>query len=401
MSLMISREHARAIAIGATGLDRRPEAVDKAAVLETLRKIAVLQIDTIHVVARSPYLVLWSRLGAYDPAWFDELQYPDGQLFEYWAHAASFVPIEHWPLLRPRMLLEREEISQNERAWLDKHGAVLEQVRATIKERGPLRSADFAAPEDHKSGGWWEWKPAKTALDILWTRGELVVERRINFQRVYELTERFLPNWDDSMAPSPEAARAGLAELGLRAMGIATAQQLPDYFRQRKAGMAELLERWHSEGRVIKVGVEGWQEPAYIHSDHAAWLDQPPQPTLTTLLSPFDNLIWDRERTLALWDFFYRIECYTPAPKRRYGYFSLPILHKDILVGRLDAKAERKHKVFRVFALHLEPGVAVSEELAEAVAGMLLECAAWHGTPEVVIERSDPAAFGPLVEARL
>ena len=395
---MISLAHARAIAIAAQGLDQRPISPTKADVLATIRRLAIVQIDTIHVVARSPYFVLWSRLGDYDPRWFDELQYPDGLLFEYWAHAASFLPSELWPLLRPAMLRYSTEGWPRAVQWLRDNVAVVEHVRAAIRESGPLRSADFAAPADHPGGGWWNWKPTKTALDLLWSMGELMIQRRVNFHRVYELTERMLPTWNDAAAPTFEQAREQLAEIGLRALGIATTRQLPDYFRQKRAGFDALLRGWVAEGRAVQVQVEGWDAPAYIHRDNLALLENPPTPTLTTLLSPFDSLIWDRERTLAFWGFEYKIECYTPAAKRRYGYFTLPILWRDTLVGRVDAKAERKAGIFRVFALHLEPGVPPVDELFADIARALRECAAWHRTPRVIIERSDPPEVAALVQ---
>ncbi len=386
----ISRDTARAMAIAATGLSQRPAQPTKAHVWATLERLAIIQIDTIHVVARSPYLVLWSRLGDYEPAWFDELHYPDGRIFEYWAHAASFLPIHLWPLLRPAMLRYHEWGWGRAVEWMRENAAALEHVLTEIRAQGPLRSADFK-DENHSSSGWWNWKPAKQALDMLWSSGQLMIKRRINFQRVYELTERMLPDWDDAQAPDYAEAQAQLSMIALKAMGLATARQLADYFRQPRTGMAERLERWVTDGAALRINVEGWDDPAYVHPDHAEWLHAgPPTPQLTTLLSPFDNLIWDRERTAALWDFDYKIECYTPAAKRRYGYFSLPILWRDQLVGRIDAKAERKSGIMRIFAAHLEPDVALSADLIDDLKPMLRDFARWHGTPELVIEQSDP-----------
>ena len=394
----LALREARALALAASGLDQQPTQASKADVLYVLRQLGVIQIDTIHVVARSPYLVLWSRLGQYDPRWFDELHYPDGLLFEYWAHAASFLPIEYWPLFRAAMLNYDQWGGTYARTWMQENQQVLEDVRNTIAEQGPQRSINFKKPDEHPGGGWWNWKPAKRALDQLWTMGELMIQRRINFQRVYELTERMLPDWDDVEAPSMELAQSRLSEIALRAMGIATARQLADYFRQSKRGLPELLKQWAAAGIVDQVQVEGWNEPAFVHKDHRGWLEHgAPTPQLTTLLSPFDNLIWDRERTAALWQFEYKLECYTPAAQRRYGYFSLPILWKDQLVGRLDAKAERKQGIFRVFALHLEPQIELSEELATDMWHALQACAEWHATPEVVIEKTEPAVLATLL----
>lgn len=391
---------AQRIAVAAQALDRRPATASKAHVLAMIRRLGCLQIDTIHVVARSPYFVLWSRLGEYDPAWLDELLYPERQVFEYWAHAASIVPIEYWPLFRSRML----EHARGERSswlqWRAGNAEVVAYVLEQIRERGPLGAADFEAPTGHKSGGWWDWKPAKVALDYLWTSGDLMIERRVNFHRRYDLRERLMSDWDDAQLPSEDERRRRLAEIALRAMGIATLRELADYFRQKQAGLAQVLEALVAEGLVERVQVADWAAPVYVHRDSwQAFTGGLPAPEHTTLLTPFDSLIWHRDRTRALWGFEYILECYVPEPKRRYGYFVLAILRRGDLVGRLDAKAERKAGVFRVKAIYLEPHVTIDDELVADLAQMLLSCAAWHRTPEVVIDRSEPAELQALLQA--
>jgi hypothetical protein len=382
---------AQRIAVAAQALDRQPTTADKADLLALVRQLGCIQIDTIHVVARSAYLVLWSRLGDYNPQWLDELLYPDRQVFEYWAHAASIIPIEHWPLFRTPMLNHsRGEIGWWAQ-WRSENAALLTDVLEQIRQRGPMGAADFAAPPDHRSGGWWDWKPAKRALDALWSSGDLMIERRVNFHRRYELRERLLPHWDDTQLPAESERRRRLADLALRAMGLATARQLADYFRQPQAGLRAVLEEFVAEGSAVRVQVADWPMPAYIHQRNWPGLVAQ-EPQHTTLLSPFDNLIWDRDRTRALWGFDYTLECYVPEPKRRYGYFTLPILRRGQLIGRLDPKAERKAGVFRVKALYLEPDIVPDEGLVTDVATALRACARWHRTPEVVIERTDPAA---------
>ncbi|HEY1012064.1 MAG TPA: crosslink repair DNA glycosylase YcaQ family protein, partial [Herpetosiphonaceae bacterium] len=242
---------ARALAIAAQRLDRRPDhPAAKADVLAAIRHLGVIQIDTIHVVARAPYFVLWSRLGEYDPRWFDELLYPDGLLFEYWAHAASFLPIELWPLFRHAMLNQAGERPRLA-TWRRNNAAVVAQVLDEIRRRGPLRSADFEAPPEHAGGGWWNWKPAKEALDISWLFGELMIRRRVNFQRVYELTERMLPQ-PYAAALDPAAARRQLADIALRALGLATERQLRDYYRMRADETAAALKLLLADGRAIE-----------------------------------------------------------------------------------------------------------------------------------------------------
>ncbi|WP_026369644.1 winged helix-turn-helix domain-containing protein [Kallotenue papyrolyticum] len=398
MPQTLSIAEARQIAVAAQGLDhpsqRRATSDD---VLHMLHRLGCLQIDTIHVVARSPYLVLWSRLGAYDPAWLDNLL-PQRQVFEYWAHAASILPIEHWPLFRSTMLrYARGEIGWW-RAWQHAHSALLAEVLETIRQRGPLGAADFAAPPGHRGNGWWEWKPAKRALDLLWSAGELMIDRRINFQRRYELRERVLPAWHDGLMPSEAERQQRLAAIALRAMGVATARQLADYFRQPHAETATALEALVADGLAERATVAGWTAPTYVWPAALQALNGPP-PTHTTLLSPFDNLIWDRERTRALWNFDYRLECYLPAPQRRFGYFVLPVLWRGRLIARLDAKAERRSGVFKVKTFYFEADSHPDEALDD-IAQAIAACAAWHRTPEIVLEHVEPPALRePLLRA--
>ncbi len=394
----LSLQNARALQIAAQGLDRRPERpVDKAAVLATIRRMGALQIDTINVVARSPYLVLWSRLGSYEPRWLDELL-AEGALFEYWSHAACLLPIEDYPLYRARMATYATEWGwSGARAWVAEHRDDMQRMLALIRERGPMRSADFATPEGHV-GGWWGWKPDKRALEMLHSTGELMIRRRHNFQRIYDLRERILPSWDDADLPDRLTVRRLLALKVVRALGVTRARWVADYFRTGRRGDEELLATLADEGELLQVKVEGWPDPGYVHSDHALLLANPPRPILTSPLSPFDPLVWHRERARAMFNFDYTIECYTPAARRRYGYFTLPILRRDKLIGRLDAKAHRLERRFVVRALYLERGVAPCEELVSDLAGSLRECAKWHRTPEVVIDRSDPPGLAAAVQ---
>ena len=386
-----SKEAARTLLLAAQDLDsppRRPATRDD--VLDAIRRMGVLQIDSISVVARSPYLVLWSRIGAYDPVWLDELL-AEGALFEYWSHAACFIPIDDYGLYRRLMLGKTDKT----RAWMEAHPDALERVMGRIRQDGPVRSAEFART-DGKAGGWWEWKPEKRALEHLFAAGELMISRRENFHRVYDLRERVLanalPSWEDALAPNKKEVRRVLALKAVRALGVAVARWVPDYFRTPKKGVASLLEELADEGSLLRATIE--DEPAYVHPDNAGLAEEillgGLRPSVTTLLSPFDPVVWDRARALELFDFDYKIEVYTPAAKRRYGYYSLPILHHGALVGRLDAKAHRKEAIFEVKVAHLEPDVSVSDDLISGIAGALRECASWHETPEVVLRRSDP-----------
>jgi uncharacterized protein len=387
-----SRDEARTLLLAAQGLISPPErTATKVDVLGAIRRMGVLQIDSISVVARSPYLVLWSRLGSYEPRWLDELL-AEGALFEYWSHAACFIPIEDYGLYR-RLMIDGGEKT---RTWMRAHHEEIEHVMEHISEKGSVRAAEFART-DGKAGGWWEWKPEKRALEHLFAAGELMISRRENFHRVYDLRERVLanalPDWEDALAPTGQEVRRALALKAVRALGVALARWVPDYFRTPKKGVAGLLEELADEGELVRAGIEG--EPAYVHPDNARLAEKilsgNLQPAFTTLLSPFDPVIWDRARALVLFDFEYKIEVYTPAARRRYGYYSLPILHDGALVGRLDAKAHRKQGTFEIKAVHLEPNTPVDDDLISGLSGALRDCAGWHGTPEVLVRWSDPS----------
>lgn len=407
MTDKISLQMARNVMLAAQGLDRSPDQpAVKADVLEAVRRMYLLQIDTIHVVARSPYLVLWSRLGDYKPEWLDELL-AEGALFEYWAHAACFLPIEDYPLYRRRMLDAINHKGWPMKwavQWSQENPDIIQRVRTHLQENGAVRSADFEN-KNHSSGGWWNWKEEKDALEAMLFTGEVMVARRQNFQRVYDLRERVLLSWEETAVPSSDELSRTLALRTVSALGVAFPAWVPDYFREPKRGMPERLQMLAEEGLLLRVEVEGFEGLAYVHPGRIGLIEEAAsgtlEPRLTTLLSPFDPLVWDRNRAHELFDFDYRIECYTPAAKRRYGYFTLPILHCGQLVGRLDPKAHRAQGIFEIKALHLEPGVPVSEELVADLAAVLRRLAAWHGTPDLVIRQSDPPQVAVLLRAAI
>lgn len=396
----LSLSGARALHLAAQDMlaPRRRRAA-KLDVLAAIRRMGMLQIDTISVVARSPYLVLWSRLGDYDPGWLDELL-AEGRLFEYWAHEACFLPIEDYGLYRHRMLDPQAMGWKYCANWMRERADEVAALLAHVREKGPVRSSDFER-SDGKGGGWWEWKPEKRTLEVLFTAGELMIARRHNFQRIYDLAERVHPSWHDGHLPPLEEVRRSFVLQAVRALGLARAAWIPDYHRTRRphpdpAALAE-------QGLLLRARVEGWRDPVYIHPDHAMLARQAEEgrlaPRLTTLLSPFDPIVWDRRRALELFGFDYRLECYTPAQKRRYGYFTLPILRRGALVGRVDAKAHRKAGEFELRSVHLEPGVRISERLVEDVAGAVQRCARWHGCSRVRVIHAVPETFGMRLAA--
>ncbi|RKE37250.1 hypothetical protein B0G76_3492 [Paraburkholderia sp. BL23I1N1] len=397
---------ARTLHLAAQGLLTPPrrKAV-KADVLDAIRRMAQLQIDTIHVVARSPYLVLFSRLGAYPQQWLDE-HLAEGKLFEYWSHEACFVLTEDYGLLRHRMLDPSGMGWKYAAEWHKKHRKEIDKLLAHIRATGPVRSADFAR-EAGTSNGWWDWKPEKRHLEVLFAIGQLMVAERRNFHRVYDLTERVLPDWDDARDLQP---REAVAEEALRrtcrALGVVRADWVADYYRLPRRPYRDDLRALADQGELIPVQVEGWKQDTFVRHDFAPMIDDAATgklvSTVTTVLSPFDPVVWDRKRAAALFDFDYAIECYTPAAKRKYGYFVLPLLSRGRLVGRVDAKAHRTSGVFELKSLHIEPGVRLSARLAGDLRRALQRCADWHGTPQLEIASAPPEWLEALsVDSRM
>lgn len=403
MTVELSPRAAQTLMLAVMGLDRAPKKrATKASTLGAIRQMEVLQIDTIHVVARSPYLVLWSRLGDYEPRWLEQLL-AERALFETWSHEACFVPIEEYPLYR-RLMLDAKKGWKSSPGWIESNRQQVDAMVAYIREHGPVRSADFTRTDGRK-GTWWDWKPEKLTLEHMHSTGMLMIAARENFHRVYDLRERVLPDWDDARTPDYATVQRTLALKAVRALGIATPRWAADYFRTPKTEAAPLLDRLAADGEVLRVSIDGIKDPAYVHPDHQTVLKAAGkgklEPTLTTLLSPFDPLVWDRARASALFGFDYRIECYTPAPKRRYGYFTLPILNRGRLVGRLDPKAHRADGVFEVKAVHLEPGVKATAQLVDDLAETLVRIAVWHKTPRIVVRASDPAPLARKLTAAI
>ena len=391
MSLpQLSLSAARHLHLAAQGLLKKPRRrAQPADILSTVQRMSLLQIDTINIVARSPYLVLFSRLGNYPSQWLDEAL-SKGELMEY------FLPRSDFALVRHRMLAPEKMGWKYRQAWMLEHAAEIEQLIAHIQDNGPVRSADFEHPRKGTSG-WWEWKPHKRHLEGLFTSGKVMVIERRNFQRVYALTHRVMPHWDDERdLLTQEAAEALMLENSARSLGIFRTQWLADYYRLRQPALKPLLDIWQREQRVIPVTVETLGE-MWLHADLLPLLPQAQegklQATHSAVLSPFDPVVWDRKRAEQLFDFSYRLECYTPAPKRQYGYFVLPLLHKGQLVGRMDAKMHRKTGTLEIIALYLEEGVRVTASLEKGLTFAISEFARWQGARDVTLGRVPDGLF--------
>lgn len=375
---------ARRIALAAQGFtDPRPTGrVDRRHLRRVLDRIGLIQIDSVNVLVRSQELPLFARLGPHPRTLIPDAT-RDGELFEYWVHEASHVPTDDHHLYRWSM--------DSPRRWGGFHRFIterrdfVEEVYEIVRERGPLVAGDLGRREG-KKGSWWDYDDAKVALEILFDHGRVAAVRRPNdFARVYDIAERVLPAHVLARPPVPEhEAKKELLVRAARHHGVGTAADLADYHRIKHTRhlVAELVE----EGRLIPVEVEGWRQPAYLHPDAAL----PRRVLARALLSPFDPVVWYRDRAERLFDFEYRIEIYTPKPKRRYGYYVLPFLLGEELVGRVDLKADRAAGRLLVQAAWAEPGIselAVAAELVEELAAM----AAW-----LELDRVEVAGAGDL-----
>lgn len=394
----LSAAVARRIALAAQGFaDPAPRgAIDVRHLRRVMDRVGLLQIDSVNVLSRSHYLPVFARLGPFPRAALDELAYRRRELFEYWAHEASFVPVRLFPQLRWRMTRAGEEAwGSMTRLARDKPGYVAE-VLAQVRARGPLSAAAVVtADRPQRPGAMWNWHEGKVAMEWLFFTGQLSAARRTaGFERLYDLTERVIPAAVLAVpTPSPADGQRELIRVAARAHGVGTERDLRDYFRLRpaesQARVAELVE----DGELLAVQVQDWTQPAYLHRDARI----PRRIDARALLSPFDSLIWSRPRTERIFDFRFRLEIYTPAVKRVHGYYVLPFLLGDRLVARVDLKADRQADrragVLQVIGAFAEPGVEHGR-VAVALAEELCAMAGW-----LALERVDVGERGDLAPA--
>ena len=381
----LSLAEARRIALAAQGFGaRRPDRVTGPQWRKTLDRLCLHQIDSVNILARAHYLPAFSRLGPYDRSLIDKAAWgPKRQrrLFEYWAHEASLLPLDFHPLLRWRMAkADRGETGwKGLREFATERRAEAIHVLDRIRNEGPSAASDF---EDRRGpGGWWEWSHSKRALEWLFWAGHITTAtRRGNFERVYDLTERVIPAEILSLpTPHERDAKRALVERAARALGVATATELRDYFRLDPSGAGAAIDTLVEERALQPVEVAGWAKLAFLHRDARL----PRKVAARALLAPFDPLVWERSRTFGLFGFHYRIEIYTPADRRTYGYYVLPFLLGDRLVARLDLKADRQGSRLLVHAVHREPHAPA--DLMDALHEELAALACWLGLERVVL----------------
>jgi uncharacterized protein YcaQ len=392
--VQLSADQARWVALAAQGFtDRRPSGrVDRRHLRRVLGRIGVIQIDSVNVLVRSQELPLFARLGPHPRTLITDATRAQ-ELFEYWGHMASHVPSVHHPLFRWRMERTRQGPWRRIREMATRNNGFLDAVVARVRAEGPVVAADVSQREGRK-GPWWDWDDGKYALEYLFETGQLAATRRpTDFARVYDLPERVLPA-EVLAAPTPTEAdaRKELLTLAARFLGVGTLADLTDYYRQNTPVCRPLVAELVEEGRLVPAEVEGWKQRAYLDPEATV----PRRVEGRALLSPFDSLVWNRERTERLFGFRYRVEIYVPAPKRIYGYYVLPFLLDDRLVARVDLKADRANGQLLVQAVHGEPDVD-GAEVGAALAAELELLAGWLGLGSVVkTDRGDLAAAVPV-----
>jgi len=379
----ISLEAARRIAVRAQLLDGAaglPGGKEGAA--QVIERLGYVQIDTIAVVERAHHHTLRSRLPAYKPEMLHELHAQDRRVFEYWGHRASYLPMADYRYYRPLMKSFYDTKSQRGKEVLRKHGPLMRTALRRIRQEGPLSSKDFAPPAEFERGGWWDWKPAKLALEMLFWRGELMISERRNFQRLYDLTERVLPGEVDTRIPSDDELGRFLVRRALGAYGVAREREIQEHiYAANKKVISGALRELLDAGEVVDVSVAGLESAGYYalpDTLDGAGQGQDGSAQLS-LLSPFDNHVIQRERVERLFGFDYRLECFTPAAKRKYGYFVLPILWGERFVGRLDPKADRGRKTLSIQNLLFEPEFMQFGELLPVLANGLVTLARANG----------------------
>ncbi len=402
----LSLEYTRRALLRAQLLDGRTELPEgKEGVARVIEKLGYVQIDTIAVIERAHHHTLWTRRPDYDPEMLHKLQAHDRRVFEYWGHAMSYLPMSDYRFCLPKMRNFENPMSRWAKERLERYGHLTEAVLERIREEGPLSSKDFELPPGKRSGSWWNWKPAKAALEILFWKGDLMIAERRNFTKIYDLTERVLPGDIDASYPSDDEIGHFLVRRALTAYGIAGGREIRAFMNPEAArdshiqaagkdviagSLNDLLET----GEVVPVKIEGNEGNDFfaLSGTLGAYVPGGSDPRPVFLLSPFDNLVIQRERTNRFFGFDYALECYTPVARRKYGYFSLPILWGDRLVGRLDPKSDKRKRTLLVRNLVFEPWFEEFDEFIPVLAGKLGSLATFNGCGEVKIEKTKPVA---------
>lgn len=394
----LSLNDARLLVVHAQGLDGKPSKDEKAAgPLAVFDRLTLLQLDSVNVFERAHYMPVFSRIGAYDKSVLDEASRPltetgkQAELMEYWAHEAAWVKTEDLPLHRFRMDWYRygtDDRRYGKRGWealVKEHGPLLDWIRNELRSRGPLTISEIEHDQNKRKGTWWGWSDVKTCLERMFLAGEVVSAGRDKFSRRYALPDQVLSGdtLTRMLEPKPDYDQNLRTLIGraAKAEGVATVKDLADFVRLKIDRVSPRVRELVELGELIEVQVDGFKDLAYLHRDHAAKVGQVAKPNHVTLLSPFDPLTRNRDRAIRLFDFDYKIEIYTPEPKRIYGYYTLPLLYRGNLVGRIDLKSDRKAGDLLVQSAWHEPQLTakVTDAIAIDLAKHLAEIKKWQG----------------------
>lgn len=395
----MSAASARRTGLAAQGFGRaRPGVVSTRTLASAIDRLGLIQIDSVNVFERSHYLPLFARLGAYDRSLLDRMLFaPPGRYVEYLAHVACFIRTDDWPLFRWRMDEYRAKHTSGS-AWVQSNGRMLDWLRDALADAGPLAASEIEHEANRRRGPWWGWSDVKEGLEYLFWWGEVVSAGRTRFERRYALARDALPAEVLAREVSREDAYRELLSRSARAHGVGTARDFADYYRLKGPVVAQALHDLQDSGELVPVRVHGWPDagngrpvPAWRHRDARV----PRRLDAEALLSPFDPVVWERARTERMFGFHYRIEIYTPQPKRVFGYYVLPVLIDDELVGRVDLKSDRQAGVLRVRAAWSEHGAA--EAHVDRIAHLLHQAAAWQGLDRVEVD--ERGTLAPLLRA--
>ncbi len=406
--MKISIHQARRIALHYQLPDgKAPFPKGKKGVLDVIEKLGYIQVDTISVVERAHHHTLWTRLPDYKSKFLDELQSKDRKIFEYWGHAASYLPISDYRFYLHRMRSLQMPYSEWGKEMLRNHGDKMQPVLDRIRTEGPLASKDFEAPKDAPKGAWWDWRPDKVALELLFWKGELMVKERKGFQRIYDLAERVLPPDIDTTLPTDMEQGRFFILRALNSYGVASEKDIHEHIQNRhKKQITTALKAMLKSGEVSVIEIESLDKKNfYILEEKREQLCglEPLKKRNRKLyiLSPFDNLVILRNRIKELFDFDYTIECYVPQAKRKYGYFSLPVLWGDRLIARMDCKAERKAKTMIVRNLVFEQWFKEFDKVQPVLSEKLGEFMKFNGCEQLVIEKTEPSEYKVRMEIPL
>jgi uncharacterized protein YcaQ len=351
---------------------------------EVVRRLGYVQIDTIAVIERAHHHVLWTRLPTYEVSQLDRAQGEERQILEYWSHAAAYLPMEDYRFCLPRMAASRRRHA----AWFRSHKPLTQHVLQRIRAEGPRRAADFEAEPGHRAGPWWDWKPAKLALEYLFHAGDLLVTYRRGFQKYFDLAERVLPSHVNTTKPTPLTYGRHLIRRTLECHGLATEQEITYLKSYARTAVRQAVQTMTEQGTLLPVTVEGLSEVYFVQPDHLEQTltvspDSAPTAAAVRLLSPFDNLVIQRKRLQQLFGFHYQIECYVPAAKRQYGYFCLPILWGERFVGRVDPKAHRSTGRLEVLSFSVDSELRGNADFWTAFSQALQTFATFNGCTSI------------------